>query len=39
MLAGWVGTGTGTADLLRVSAVGAGTANAIDNLPAYLALA
>ena len=38
LLAGWVGTGTGTSDLLRVSAVGAGTANGVDNLPAYLAL-
>jgi arsenical pump membrane protein len=38
LLAGWVGTGTGTTDLLRVSAVGAGAANAVDNLPAYLAL-
>lgn len=38
LLAGWVGTGTGPADLLRVSAVGAGTANVADNLPAYLAL-
>lgn len=38
LLASWVGTGTGTSDLLRVSAVGAGTANVVDNLPAYLAL-
>ena len=38
LLAGWVGTGTGPADLLRISAVGAGTANVADNLPAYLAL-
>ncbi|MHB1474694.1 MAG: SLC13 family permease [Dermatophilaceae bacterium] len=38
LLASWVGTGTGTADLLRVSAVGAGTSNVVDNLPAYLAL-
>jgi arsenical pump membrane protein len=38
LLASWVGTGTGTADLLRVSAVGAGSANGVDNLPAYLAL-
>lgn len=38
LLAGWVGTGTGTSDLLRVSAFGAGTANVADNLPAYLAL-
>ena len=38
VLAGWVGTGTGTDDLLRISAVGAGTANVADNLPAYLAL-
>ena len=38
LLAGWVGTGTGTSDLLRVSAVGAGTANMVNNLPAYLAL-
>ena len=38
LLAGWVGTGSGTSDLLRVSAFGAGTANVADNLPAYLAL-
>ena len=38
LLASWVGTGTASADLLRVSAVGAGTSNAVDNLPAYLAL-
>jgi len=38
LLAGWIGTGTATADLLRVSAVGAGSANLVDNLPAYLAL-
>ena len=38
LLAGWVGTGNGAADLLRISAVGAGTANAANNLPAYLAL-
>ncbi|HEX7535680.1 MAG TPA: SLC13 family permease [Dermatophilaceae bacterium] len=38
LLAGWVGTGTGTSDLLRISAIGAGTANVADNLPAYLAL-
>jgi arsenical pump membrane protein len=38
VLAGWVGTGTGPADLVRISAVGAGTANVADNLPAYLAL-
>jgi arsenical pump membrane protein len=37
LLANWVGTGTGTTDLLRVSAVGAGSSNAVDNLPAYLA--
>ena len=33
-----VGSGTGTSDLLRVSAVGAATSNVADNLPAYLAL-
>jgi arsenical pump membrane protein len=38
VLAGWVGRGTGTTDLLRISAVGAGTANVANNLPAYLAL-
>lgn len=38
ILAGWVGTGTGPLDLLRVSTFGAGTANAVNNLPAYLAL-
>jgi arsenical pump membrane protein len=38
LLASWVGAGTGTSELLRVSAVGAGSANAVDNLPAYLAL-
>ncbi len=38
LLASWVGTGTASADLLRVSAVGAGASNAVDNLPAYLAL-
>jgi arsenical pump membrane protein len=38
LLAGWVGTGNGVFDLLRVSALGAGSANVADNLPAYLAL-
>ena len=38
LLASWVGGGTGTSDLLRVSAVGAGASNVVDNLPAYLAL-
>ena len=38
LLTGWVGTGTGTSDLLRVSAFGVVTANVADNLPAYLAL-
>ncbi|MWB97192.1 SLC13 family permease [Agromyces seonyuensis] len=33
-----VGTGTGLGDLLRVAGTGALAANAIDNLPAYLAL-
>ncbi|MFC6148606.1 MULTISPECIES: SLC13 family permease [Mumia] len=33
------GSGTGLADLARLAAVGAGSANAINNLPAYLALA
>jgi arsenical pump membrane protein len=37
-LATWVGTGTGPSDLLRVSAAGAGSANLVDNLPAYVAL-
>lgn len=32
------GTGTGPADLARVAATGAVTANLVDNLPAYLAL-
>lgn len=38
VLASWVGSGTGTLDLMRVSAVGAGAANVVNNLPAYLAL-
>ena len=38
VLANWAGSGTGTSDLLRVSAVGAATSNVADNLPAYLAL-
>ena len=38
LLASWVGSGTGTLDLIRISAVGAGAANVVDNLPAYLAL-
>jgi arsenical pump membrane protein len=38
LLASWVGSGTGTLDLMRVTAVGAGAANVVDNLPAYLAL-
>ncbi|HET8594048.1 MAG TPA: SLC13 family permease [Intrasporangium sp.] len=33
-----VGTGAAPADLLRVSGIGAASANVIDNLPAYLAL-
>ena len=33
-----VGSGTTTADLLRLSSIGAASANAINNLPAYLAL-
>jgi arsenical pump membrane protein len=33
-----VGTGTTLADLLRVSGIGAASANVVDNLPAYLAL-
>lgn len=33
-----MGSGTSTVDLLRVSGIGAVSANAIDNLPAYLAL-
>jgi arsenical pump membrane protein len=38
LLSAMVGHGTSTLDLLRVSGVGALTANATDNLPAYLAL-
>jgi len=38
LLASWVGTGTGMPDLLRISALGAGTANVANNLPAYLAM-
>ena len=38
LLASWVGAGTGPFDLLRVTAFGAGTANVVNNLPAYLAL-
>jgi arsenical pump membrane protein len=38
LLASWVGGGTGALDLMRISAVGAGAANLVDNLPAYLAL-
>jgi arsenical pump membrane protein len=38
LLASWVGSGTGVLELMRVSAVGAGAANVVDNLPAYLAL-
>jgi arsenical pump membrane protein len=38
LLAGWVGTGNDPGDLLRIGAVGAGAANAVNNLPAYLAL-
>ncbi|MEO7070599.1 MAG: SLC13 family permease [Nostocoides sp.] len=37
-LAGWAGSGTSTGALLRVAAVGAGVANTVNNLPAYLAL-
>jgi arsenical pump membrane protein len=33
-----VGTGTSATDLLRISGIGAVSANAVDNLPAYLAL-
>jgi arsenical pump membrane protein len=38
LLAGWVGTGTGPLDLLRVTVFGAAAANGVNNLPAYLAL-
>ncbi len=38
VLASWVGTGTGAGALWRVGAVGAVSANVVDNLPAYLAL-
>ena len=38
LLASWVGTGTTGPDLLRLSGVGAASANAVNNLPAYLAL-
>ena len=38
LLASWVGGGTGALDLMRIRAVGAGAANLVDNLPAYLAL-
>lgn len=37
-LTAWVGTGTSPADLLRSAGTAAVWANAIDNLPAYLAL-
>ncbi|EWT01732.1 arsenic transporter [Intrasporangium oryzae NRRL B-24470] len=33
-----VGPGTGVTDLLRISGIGAASSNAINNLPAYLAL-
>jgi arsenical pump membrane protein len=38
LLASWVGRGTGTLDLMRVSVVGAWAANVVNNIPAYLAL-
>jgi arsenical pump membrane protein len=38
LLRDWAGTGAGGADLLRVAGVGAGSANLVNNLPAYLAL-
>lgn len=38
VLASWAGTGGSTGSLLRVAAVGAGAANVVNNLPAYLAL-
>lgn len=38
VLAGWVGSGGDGGALLRVGAVGAIAANAVNNLPAYLAL-
>jgi arsenical pump membrane protein len=38
LLASWVGAGTSGMDLLRLSGVGAVSANVVNNLPAYLAL-
>jgi len=38
LLAAAAGQGTGPADLLRVAGVGAASSNAVNNLPAYLAL-
>jgi arsenical pump membrane protein len=38
LLAAAAGSGTGPADLLRVAGVGAASSNAVNNLPAYLAL-
>ena len=38
LLTSWVGDGTTGADLLRLSGIGAVSANAVNNLPAYLAL-
>ena len=38
LLASSVGTGATGPDLLRLSGIGAASANAVDNLPAYLAL-
>lgn len=38
LLARFAGTGTGTGDLLQVAGAGAVAANAVNNLPAYLAL-
>ena len=38
LLASWVGTGTSGPDLLRLSGIGAASANAVNNLPAYRAL-
>lgn len=38
LLRTWAGSGTSGPDLLRVAATGAGSANVVNNLPAYLAL-
>ena len=38
VLSAWAGSGTTAPDLLRVALTGAGSANVVNNLPAYLAL-